>query len=178
MGNRSRRRVVRVPEMLKWEMEEIIGKNPTVRREYPFGHNVLVTIKIEYVPKSEPNLYLNAEIQRKRVGPSPKLVQSEEPFGEEHFEMLLQSPLRVVEKDFVRFFQKRENQPTSPAQWVREGFKESIHISKINSMCRRHRLGVALADTGEYDNQEKVPAKKRLKYKFYVMERADRARGE
>lgn len=170
--NPSERKLVRVPAMLKQNVEAAIYKSRTVLANCPFGHDVRVEIKVEYIPKNHVSLDFYLEIERKRTSPGPRLVQSDEPFSEEHFDLLLRSPLQEREKRFVRFFQKRMNEPMSPLEWRRSGFPFFTSMREINFLCRHHRLGVTFAETGEYDTKEGVLASKLLKYKFYVLEKA------
>lgn len=170
------RKLVRVPADLKRNLESVIYRSRTVLAECPFGHDVKVSVQIEYIPKRGPDLCLNVQLQRKRVSSGSRPVQSDEPMSGEHFEALLGAPLRLVQKKFVRFFQERGNKSASRLEWGTNGFPKTMtHVREINSICRRHNLGISFAETGEYDTQEGVSAGMRMKYKFYVLERARKA---
>lgn len=168
-------KLVRVPADLKRRFEEVAFRSRTVQANCPFGHDIEVAITVKYVPKGGPNLRLNAQILRKRVPPGPQLVQSTEPVSDEHFEALLGSPLRQTEKRFVTFFQKRRNVPTSPFQWMKVGFPKMTYVKAINSLCRRKRLGICFAETGEYD-EGNDGSPDGMNYKFYLLESARRTR--
>jgi hypothetical protein len=172
----SERKMVRIPAGLRQKLEEVVYKSRTVLAECPFGHDVKVHVTVEYVPKGGPDLDLSVRVYRKKTKPGPHLVQSDESVLDEHFEVLLDAPLRERERQFVRFFQDRDNEPTSPLQWMRKGFSEKVHVRAINSLCMRHRLGLSFADTGDFDIAEGISVDRLAKYKFYVMERARKAR--
>ncbi len=173
---RPDKKLVRVPAALKREIDSLIYKSRTVLAECPFGHDVKVTIEVEYVPKRGPELYLDVQIRRKKVPLGTKLIQSDEPMTDEHFEALLRAPLKQVSKRFIRLFHDSSNEPMSPTQWKRAGFPYMTHMREINSLCRRHCLGISFAETGEYDLGE-ASAEMRMRYKFYVLERANKTRG-
>lgn len=172
-GNKS----VRVPADLKRNIESVIWKSRTVLANCPFGHDVRVSVKVEYIPKGS-DLRLDVNIHRKKAPAGPKMVQSDEPFTEEYFEALLALPLRGIEKDFVRYFQIMQNEPISAFQWRKEGFSDSTQRRNINRICRLRRIPVSFAPTGEYEEQEGVDdVSLLLEYKFYVMEHERKTRG-
>jgi len=171
------RKLVRVPADLKRKIQDVIYHSRTVLAECPFGHDVKVSVQVEYIPIPRKDLFLDVQIQRKRVPSGSRPVQSDEPMGGEHFEALLGAPLRLVQKKFVRFFQERENKSASRLEWRKNGFPNMMtHVREINSLCRRHNLGISFAETGEYDEQEGASAEMRMRYKFYVLERATKTR--
>jgi hypothetical protein len=170
------KKFLRVPAGLRRKLEKVIYESRTVLSGCPFGNDIRVTIQVEYVPKGGPDLRLDVQIKKRKIPRGPHMVQSAETFGEEYFEALLRAPLREVDTRFVCFFQSRHNESASPLQWMREGFSEMGHVKRINSLCRRHRLNIRFAETGEYEVEEGMSATRLMKYKFYALERAKKAR--
>jgi hypothetical protein len=168
---------IKVPVVLSRRLKKVVDANQTIRANCPFDHDVRVEIKIEYVPKGGPQLNLRTEIQRKRVPLGPKMQRTNEPFGEEYFQALLDSALGSEDKRFVRLFKEHNNKPMAPIEWMRKYFNKMSHAKTINSLCRQHRIPASFGRTGEYLLGENIAFDRREKYKFYVMEPIRKARG-
>jgi len=150
-----------IPKDLKDQIRDLVLKHPAIRVRQPANHKTVVGLSIHFEPiPDEVEVILQVEKNR-----DIKLVKSDEPFEEEHFEALLELPLSGLDREFVEFFQKSGNKPMTPIQWTTLGFAEKGRMDSINKMCKMHGLYIRFSTNGKR-HSEMWPD---YEHQFYVM---------